>query len=91
MHYKVVYLVAQTMSGKQQAQAMRVEALKNYDCHRLTKGERKGECPIIIASIREGLGATDEVVSIMITEEEQGLEDGGQGGGGEIIEETWRP
>lgn len=27
----------------------------------------------------------------MIAGEEQGLEDGGQGGGGEIIEETWEP
>ncbi len=87
MHYKVVFLVAQTTSGKQQAQAKRVATLKKYDCHRLTKGEGKGECSIIIVTIREGLGATDEVVSVMIAGEEQGLEDDGGGGGGEIIDE----
>jgi hypothetical protein len=89
MHYKVVFLVAQTTSGKQ-AQAMSSTAPKKYDCHRIPQGERQGECPIIV-TIREGLGVTDEVVRIMIAGEEQGLEDGGQGGGGEIIEETWKP
>jgi hypothetical protein len=59
-------------------------ALKKYDRHRLTKGE----CTIIIAT--EGLGATDKVVSVMIAGV-QGREGGGQGGGGEIIEETWEP
>ena len=86
MHYKVVFLVTQ-MSWKQQAQVMRAAALKKYECHRLTKGEPKGES-IIIVAIREGLGATDKVVSIMMAGEEQGPEDGG---GGEIIEETWKP
>ena len=85
MHYKVVSLVAQTTSGKQQAQARRAAAQKKYECHRLTEGEGK------IVAIREGLGATDEVVSIKMAGEGQGLEGGGQGGGGEIIEETWQP
>jgi len=58
---------------------------KKYDRHRLTKGE----CTIII--VTEGLEATDKVVSVMIAGEEQGLEGGGPGGGGEIIEETWEP
>ena len=81
MHYRVVFLVAYTTSWMQQAQALRETALMKYKCHRLTKGE----CRIIIVTIREGLEATDEVVSIMIAREDQG-EDGGQGGGGEIIE-----
>lgn len=74
-------MVTQTTGGMQQARAMRAVALKKYDCHRLTEGEGR----III---REGLGAA---VSIMIVGEGQGLEDGGQGGGGEIVEETWKP
>jgi hypothetical protein len=41
-------------------------------------------------TIREGLGATEEVVSVMIAGEEQGP-DGGQGGGDEVIEGTWKP
>ena len=64
MHYKLVFLVSQTTSRKQEPQAMRAAALKKYECHRLTKGEGRGERPIII--IREGLGGTEEVVSVMI-------------------------
>lgn len=86
MHYKVVFLVAQTTSRKQQAQAMSSTALKKYDSHQ----QSKGEYTITIVTIREGQGATDEVVSIMIIGEERGLEDGGQGGGGEITE-AWKP
>ena len=84
MHYKAVFLMAQTTGGMQQAQAMSSTALKKYDCHRLAGGE----CRTIN---REGLGVVDQVVSIMIVGEGQGLEYGGQGGGGEIIEETWNP
>jgi hypothetical protein len=50
----------------------------------------EGECTILIVVIREGLEATDEVVSIMRAGECPGLEYGGQGEGGEI-EETWQP
>jgi hypothetical protein len=82
MHYRVVFLVAQTTSWMQQAQTITATALKKYDRHRPTKGECR---------IREGLGVTDEVVIIMMAGEDQGPEDGGQGGGGEIIEETWKP
>jgi hypothetical protein len=87
MHYGVVFLVAQTTSWMQRTQEMRVTALKKYDRHRSTKGE----CRIIIVAIREGLGVTDEAARIMIAREDQGPEDGGQGGGGEIIEATWKP
>ncbi len=48
----------------------------------------EGECTILIVIIREGLEATDEVVSIMRAGECPGPECGGQGGGGEI-KETW--
>jgi len=70
---------------------MRAAALEKYNRHRLTEGECQGtlECPIIIVTIREGLGPTEEVVSVMIAGEEQGP-DGGQGGGDEVIEETWK-
>ena len=85
MHYKVGFLVAQTTSRKQQAQVMS-SAPKKFGCHR----QIKGEYTIIIVTIREGPGPTDEFVSIMMAGEEQGLEDGGQGGGGEIIE-AWKP
>ncbi len=85
MHYESVLLVARNTSNKWKAQAMRAAAPK-YDCDRLTEGE----CTIIMTT-RGGPEATDKVVSIMIVGEGQRLEDGAQGGGGEIIEETWKP
>lgn len=76
MHYKVVLSGAQSTSGKREAQAVGAVAHGS----RLTKGGRT----IIIMTIREELGATDEVVlrlSAMMVGEGQGLEVGDRGEG----------
>jgi len=87
MHYKVVFWVAQTTSGKQKYQAMRATALKKYDRHRLTKGE----CKESANHHRDNQRRTGGNRRGHDSEEEQGIEDGVKAGEARSLKETWKP
>jgi hypothetical protein len=93
MHCKVALLGAQSTSGKREAQVVGADraAVLIYNGSRRTEGERT----LIIMTIRDGLGAIDEIVrpvSVMMEGEDQSGQGPGYGGQGEEDEKgTWKP
>ena len=92
MHCKVALLGAQSTSGKREAQVVGADqtAVLIYDGSRRTEGE-----DTLMMTIRDRLGATDEIVPVSVMMEGEGQSGQGPGYGGQgeedEMEETWRP